>query len=254
MEIISAEILRVKLSLVKPFTTSFSTLSERELVVIKLNDKKGLCGFGEAPVLSLPLYGPETPESVIGLLIKCLLPSIIKNKVTTPQQVMGLFTWVKGNNFAKSCLEMALYDLYGKINQISFLDMIGGNKKRVHMSSTISIHSHPHEAVNEAEMHIKQGVKYIKLKNKPGFDFKYIHEILKRFPDTKLMIDANASYHLNKTTLSLYKKIDKFNLYCIEQPLESYDLIDHAKLQRNLVTDLALDESIESVYDLQKAL
>ena len=103
-------------------------------------------------------------------------------------------------------------------------------------------------------MHIKQGVKYIKLKTKPGFDFKYIHEILKRFPDTKLMIDANASYHLNKTTLSLYKKIDKFNLYCIEQPLESYDLIDHAKLQRNLVTDLALDESIESVYDLQKAL
>ena len=38
--------------------------------------------------------------------------------------------------------------------------------------------------------------------------------------------------------------MDQYNLMMIEQPLTAGDLIDHAKLQKEIETPICLDESI----------
>ncbi|MCK9909380.1 o-succinylbenzoate synthase, partial [Microbacteriaceae bacterium K1510] len=50
------------------------------------------------------------------------------------------------------------------------------------------------------------------------------------------------------------KELDQFDLMMIEQPLAHDDIIDHAKLQRELRTPICLDESIHSVEDARKAI
>jgi len=50
------------------------------------------------------------------------------------------------------------------------------------------------------------------------------------------------------------KELDEYNLMLIEQPLAPGDLVDHAKLQRELKTPICLDESILTVADARHAL
>jgi O-succinylbenzoate synthase len=51
----------------------------------------------------------------------------------------------------------------------------------------------------------------------------------------------------------MFKKLDKYNLAMIEQPLAYDDLIDHAELQSKIATPICLDESINSPAKARKA-
>ena len=66
------------------------------------------------------------------------------------------------------------------------------------------------------------------------------------------MADANSAYTLDD--IDVLKQLDEFNLTMIEQPLASDDIIDHAKLQKELKTPICLDESIHSLEDARKAI
>ena len=65
------------------------------------------------------------------------------------------------------------------------------------------------------------------------------------------MGDANSAYSLDD--IDLFKRMDAFDLMMFEQPLAHDDMIDHAKLQREIKTPICLDESIRSPEDARKA-
>ena len=100
--------------------------------------------------------------------------------------------------------------------------------------------------------YVEEGYKRIKVKIKPGYDVDVLRELRKNFPDVPLMADANSAYTLED--IELLKQLDEFNLTMIEQPLASDDIIDHAKLQKELTTPICLDESIHSLEDTRKAI
>jgi O-succinylbenzoate synthase len=66
------------------------------------------------------------------------------------------------------------------------------------------------------------------------------------------MADANSAYSLADT--AHLKEFDRFYLMMIEQPLGWNDVLDHAKLQKEISTPICLDESIHSADDARKAL
>ncbi len=72
------------------------------------------------------------------------------------------------------------------------------------------------------------------------------------YPKTVFHIDCNSGYTLD--ALPMFRKLDRYNLAMIEQPLAHDDLIDHAKLQRKISTPICLDESITSVDKARKAI
>ena len=67
-----------------------------------------------------------------------------------------------------------------------------------------------------------------------------------------LSVDANTAYTL--ADREHLRRLDEFNLLMIEQPLEYDDLIDHARLQQELRTDICLDESITDAKRAAQAL
>ncbi len=92
----------------------------------------------------------------------------------------------------------------------------------------------------------------MKLKIKPGWDVAVLDRVRDRFPDLPLSVDANAAYHLSD--LPHLKKLDAYGLLMIEQPLAHDDLLDHARLQRELATAVCLDESITGAVAARQAL
>ena len=92
----------------------------------------------------------------------------------------------------------------------------------------------------------------MKVKIKPGWDVEVIRTLREKFPDVAIMADANSAYRLED--INLLKQLDEFDLMMIEQPLASDDIIDHARLQKELNTPICLDESFHSLEDARKAV
>ena len=90
------------------------------------------------------------------------------------------------------------------------------------------------------------------MKIKPGWDVDVVRRVRERFPDIRLMVDANSAYTLSD--IDRLKRLDEFNLMMIEQPLAHDEILDHVTLQRELDTPICLDECLRSAHQTEQAL
>ena len=143
---------------------------------------------------------------------------------------------------AKAALEGAVWDLYAKqiTNRYHKLWRMK-NKIEVGISLVLKtgIMLNYWET---SKAKVNEGYKRIKIKIKPGKDIEVVREVRKYFPSIPLMVDANSAYTLRD--IDVLKALDEFDLMMIEQPLAAGNLIDHAKLQKEIKTPVCLDESI----------
>lgn len=236
-----------------PFITSFGTIHNKDFLLIEVIDEDGVSGWGESVALNFPWYNEETVRTNIHMLKDFLFPILLKSPLTHPDEVSERFSPIRRNNMAKSAVEGAVWDLYAKRKGITLASALGGGtRNKIGVGISIGIQSSIKELLQLIDGYVAEGYQRIKLKIKPGWDVDVLREVRRVFPDVPIMADANSAYTLKD--INLLKKLDDFNLMMIEQPLEHDDIIDHAKLQRELSTPICLDESIHTVSDARKAI
>jgi len=152
---------------------------------------------------------------------------------------------------AKAGLELALWDLKAKKEDVSLWRLYRGIKEEIPSGVSVGIQDSISELLERIQVFLQEGYQRIKIKIRPSWDVQVLGEIRKRFPRIKLQADANGAYTLkDRKTL---KKLDEFNLLMLEQPFPPYDLWDHSQLQKEMTTPLCLDESILSADTARKA-
>jgi O-succinylbenzoate synthase len=238
-----AGLLLFPLQLKAPFETSFGSVDHREVLVCYVKGQ-GIEGYGECVADEDPLYSYETVYTAWQVLEKYLLPTV------RTSHSMGEFLKnagaYRGHNMAKAALEAALWDILAKSQNQPLYRLWGGTKKKIPCGVSIGIQKDTASLVNSVRDFISQGYRRIKIKIKPGKDYKLLEEVRKSFPDIPLMADANAAYTLDDA--KLLQSLDAFRLMMIEQPLHYEDLVDHASLQAQLKTPVCLDESVPSLH------
>lgn len=252
MRIKEVTIHQLKMKMKFNFTTSFGSIQDKEFILLEVKDENGLVGWGESGAFHAPLYNEETIKTNWHMLEDFLIPAILNRDIEHPDEVSDIFSYIRKNNTAKSAIEGAIWDLYARSQGISLAEALGGKKTKIEVGVSIGIQNSIDDLLVLIDRHVSEGYKRIKVKIKPGWDVDAIKEIRKRFPNIPLMADANSAYTLEDT--DQLKKLDKYNLMMIEQPLASDDIIDHAKLQKEIDTPICLDESIHSVEDTRKAI
>jgi O-succinylbenzoate synthase len=106
--------------------------------------------------------------------------------------------------------------------------------------------------VEKVEQELSCGYQRIKLKIKPGKDVEFVAAVRERYPKIMLSVDANSAYSLGDA--DHLRKLDKFELIMIEQPLGWDDIYSHARLQSQIRTALCLDECINNRQDADAAI
>lgn len=246
------ELRQVQVSLKAPFETSFGRMDMKECVIVSVHSD-GVIGYGESVAFSVPYYNEETTGTIWYMLEHVLIPGLLGKEVTTPEEVSDLFAPVRRNHMAIASIETAVWDLYAKRNGLSLAQTLGGQKQEIEVGVSIGIEPTVEWVVQNVERFVEQGYKRIKVKIKPGFDIQVVEAIRKRFGDElPLMVDANSAYTLQD--VPLLKELDHYHLMMIEQPLAHDDIIEHAKLQRELRTPVCLDESIHTLADARHAI
>jgi o-succinylbenzoate synthase len=251
MKIDYAELRIIQLKLLRPFETSFGVEQERTIPLLTLYSE-GLEGYGEGVMEALPLYREEFVSGSAALVKEALLPRILGVDLQTPQDLLDRLSVFRGNRMAKALVEMAFWDLWAKSLGQPLYRLLGGNRLSVAVGVSLGIQKSLEATRDQVQKHLDQGYKRIKLKIKPGWDTQMIRYIRESFPDADLTVDANSCYSL--ADINILRELDQYHLDYIEQPLAYDDLIDHARLQGQLVTSICLDESILSPEDTRKAL
>lgn len=251
MKVEKVVVRRLKMDLRFPFETSFSIQTHRELLIVEAHSD-GIIGYGEGVAGIDPYYSPETVKTSIHMLEEFLLPVIFEIEFQHPAEINEKFASIRGNQMAKSAIETAVWDLYAKKEKLSLAAVMGGEKSEIGVGVSIGIQPTIEELIGKVEESIEQGYQKIKIKIKPGKDIAYLKAVRQRFPEADIMADANSAYTLDD--IELFKEMDSIDLMMIEQPLAHDDIIDHAKLQKEITTPICLDESIHSVDDARKAI
>lgn len=245
------EIRLVRLPLLEPFETSFGKIDSRLIFLICLS-AEGLQGWGEVVASEQPLYSYETAGTAFHVIKDFLAPAVLDQPITSLADLAKRFARFRGHNMAKAGLELAYMDLLARLNKQSLSNLIGGERKNIAVGVSLGIQPTPAQLLKRVERYLSLGYQRIKLKIKPGWDIDIVDEVRRAYPHILLSVDANSAYTL--ADADHLRKLDDFDLLMIEQPLQSDDIVDHAKLQQLLKTSLCLDESIVSQRQAQAAL
>lgn len=251
MKIDQIELHHINLEMARPFETSFGHFVDRHLVVLKIYSDLGIC-YSEAPSLVGPFYSYETTQTTLHILRDYIAPSVLHKEVNNIEELHENMRFIRGHNIAKSALDTAFYHLAAANEKKSLSQYLGGSLSYIDAGISIGIEGDIDALFTVIDQSIQKKYKRVKIKIKPGWDIKIVEEIRKNFGDIPLMVDANSAYTLDD--FEMFKKMDKFNLLMIEQPLGYDDIYEHSILQKQIQTPICLDESIESVADAKLAL
>jgi O-succinylbenzoate synthase len=158
---------------------------------------------------------------------------------------------IRGNRMAKATVETAIWDLEARLADKPLWQHLGGTQIEIASGVSIGLQETTAALLEKVERELAAGYQRIKVKIKPGRDVDLVAAIRERYPNIKLSVDANSAYTL--ADIDLLKRLDEYDLMMIEQPLMPGDLVDHAKLQREITSPICLDESITMLMDARHA-
>ena len=252
MIISSIELREIRLPLIHFFETSFGRTTERRILLARVFDKDGAEGWGECTAGEGPFYSDEWAETAWPTLKEFLAPMVVGREAVAAAKVHELMKSVRGHRMAKAAIETACWDLEAKRAGLPLWKHLGGVQAEIPCGVSIGIQDSPEQLIEKIEKEVNAGYQRIKIKIKPGWDLDIVRRVRGRFPEIRLMGDANSAYALRD--VPLFKALDEFDLMMLEQPLAYDDMFDHAELQKQIKTPVCLDESVKTPADAANAI
>lgn len=242
----------IRMPLLHFFETSFGRTTERRMILVEAVSN-GVSGWGECTTGEHPFYNEEWTEAAWLILRDYAAPRVLHRELAGPDQVAPLTQHIRGHRMACGALETAVWELSARLNGRPLWQEIGGGaRKEIPCGVSIGIQETVPRLLEKIETELAAGYQRIKIKIKPGWDVDVVRQVRQRFPNIRLMADANSAYTL--ADADHLKRLDEFYLMMIEQPLAHDDIIDHAVLQARLDTPVCLDECIRTAVHAEQAV
>jgi L-alanine-DL-glutamate epimerase-like enolase superfamily enzyme len=221
---------------------------------VKLHTDEGVIGIGESGHASLGYIG-EGQDSIMGIINNLFGPKILlgEDPRNIDKLVSRMDRMTKHNNQAIAVVDFALHDLVGKYLGVPAYQLLGGlSNPRIPLGMVITFGT-PEEVAEKAIKATKAGFKSLKLKVSHGTveqdiaNLKAIRQAVGE--DARLGIDANGGWEYFQA-LDALKRMEKFNLFMVEQPVPCWDIDGLARLRQKVGTPICADESATELNHL----
>lgn len=251
MRIDDISVFHVAMPLIDPWKTSFGVMTAVDSVLVRLSSD-GVSGWGEAAPYAMPQFCPEWTGGCFQLIAEVFRPLLVGRDIASAEALQALLAPFKGNPFAKAAVDLAWWDLATRIEGRPLWRAIGGVNPSIAVGADIPVQPDTGRLIASVGAALDAGFPRVKLKFRPDSGVGMVEAVRNAFPDAVFHIDCNSGFTL--ADLPLFRALDRLGLAMIEQPLASDDLLDHARLQREIDTPICLDESITSLEKARKAI
>ena len=156
------------------------------------------------------------------------------------------------NTQVLSAINIACWDIKGKIENLSIHEMLGGEQKRIRTYIAGGYYAKD-KGIQELENELQYNINELHataVKIKIGSQDTGITNDIKRVeasrvaigPDIKLMVDANCALNL-KQSLEFAKQLEPYDVFWFEEPLNIYDYEGHKILSESTEINIATGEN-----------
>jgi len=245
MQVRSITLTWVRVPLLEPFRISSGSVAEKDAIVVRV-EGDGFTGWGESSPMAGSFYSTDTPESCWSELCDVIAPAVLHRDLTAGDKLPG-------KHFASVGIETALWDIDAQRRGVPLHRLLGGTRDCVEAGLAVGLYEDTSQMLRTTEKHLAAGYKRVKIKIARGSDVDLVRAMRRAFgDDLPLMVDANGDY--TPEHIDVFRRLDEFNLMMIEQPLAGAMLEESAELQRQLRTPICLDESLENVAAVERAI
>ena len=243
----------VRIPLAFVWRTSYADQDCTDTILVRM-ESQGLRAWGESCPPYIPAYSAEHTAATFHTLREHLAARLVGQDIGTAQDLLDRLAFVKGNQFARAALEIAWWVLEAKRQAVPLHVVLGGTGDHVAVGADFGIQDSLDTLMRKIQEAFDQGFPRIKLKFRPGWDRDMVEAVRSTFPNGTFHIDCNAAYTL--ADADLFRKLDRYRLAMIEQPLadDGLSLVAHADLQNLIETPICLDESAQSLAHVQAAI
>ena len=233
---------RIKLKLHEPVVISRGTITHAETVVAKVLTDEGIFGYGEGS--GATFITGETTETILGA-IQLLGEELIGLDPLAIGHIHRVMDrTLIGNGSAKAAIDIALYDIMGRVAGAPLYKILGGMSSKIETDMTVLIDK-PVVMAERAKEIAAQGFRFIKIKagSDPGQDIEAIRQIREAVgPRVHIKIDANQAWSVSEC-LQIMERLQPLGVDVVEQPVPYWDVDGLAQIRRKARFAVMADES-----------
>lgn len=244
------------LSYIREYPTPFT----RSFALVEVMTDAGVSGWGEAS----DCFGHSDPLVIQQVIQEELVRHFVGRDPLAPEQVVQSFRqwvyqtmgWAGAVLQALSAVEIALWDIRGKIKNEPIHRLLGSYRDRVavYAAGTIAFDQPPEWHVRFFQPLLERGVTAAKLRM--GKSLKWDVDLIKGVrkilgADVNLIADGKYNYTL-PTAQRLVRQLQDYDLMYLEEPLPEYDLNAMAMLAASTDIPLAYGEHTYTVHGFRE--
>ena len=222
-----------------------------DFVICKLVAAAGAIGLGEAFV-----WLPETgvsPEQLIDIIRNALGKYLLGESPFNIERIRHrMDSNVARSDVAKGLLDMACYDMMGRVTGRPASDFMGGRVvDEIPLAALIPLMD-ADTMVGLIENFYGEGIRTIRVKLGGGIpeDVRIMERIREKFgDDLRVRVDYNQAYSPPEAIRAI-KAIEQFGIDFAEQPVRATDYLGMAHVQQRVDTPLIAHEGCFSLQDI----
>ena len=243
----------------RPYRWHFGIKPGATSILIEIFTDEGPVGIGEAPCLFYPYMPVEPIREVVEAARPYILGEEPFNIERTMAKLYGTGAWHFARhaaNWAFGGLEMALWDIVGKACRQPLYKLLGGFIRREVPFIYFIYRDSPEKMASEAVEAKLKGFKtfYIKVGEDIDQEIEQIEAIRAAVGyGVNLRVDANEAWS-SGAALRYIKRLERYELEFVEQPVMATDLEGMARLRRSVGVPICSDQSTRTIHEVLRAV
>ncbi|WP_026819745.1 mandelate racemase/muconate lactonizing enzyme family protein [Arthrobacter castelli] len=219
-------------------------------IVLEIVTDDGVIGLGEAAAYP----SADIVLSVFGSIEPLVVGEDPFNIERIMKRINVIGTWhhVKATSPAIAAVEMACWDIVGKVSGQPLVNLFGGRvRDEVEFFYYLS-HKSPKDMGADAAAGFKAGFRtfYVKTgSDNPNLDIERVEAIRAAAgPDALIRIDPNEAWS-SSAAIRIITEMERFGLELVEQPVSGRNLAEMAYVRSRINTPLLANEASWTRYD-----
>lgn len=236
----------------RPHVMSFGAPTEVNFVLVRIEARGGIVGWGEAATFQGPTWSEESAETIQVVIDRYLAPLLKGRNALLYNPLMDELEYrFRGNSFAKAAVEMALLDMTGRyLGQPLHVLLGGAFRMKLDLSWSLASGSTDTDIAEARDM-MTRGHRIFKIKMGAGPVEKDVAKLalLRRElgPEVGLRADVNQGWD-RRSALRALRELEESRPEFLEQPLPKWDLAGLSELRHKSPIPLMADESLSDAH------
>ncbi|MBX8692459.1 mandelate racemase/muconate lactonizing enzyme family protein [Mycobacterium syngnathidarum] len=253
MKIAAVEAIPFAIPYLKPLRFASGEVQAAEHVLVRVHTDDGIVGVAEAP--PRPFTYGETQRGIVAVVEDIFAPALSGLPLTEREVAGSRMARTVGNPTAKSAVDMAMWDAFGKTLGLPVSELLGGYTDRMRVSHMLGF-DEPAKMVAEAQrMRDLHGITTFKVKvgRRPvSLDTVVVRALRDHFGgDVELYVDGNRGWSAAESLRAMREMAD-LDLLFAEELCPADDVLGRRWLVEKLDVPFIADESVPTPADVTR--